>query len=166
MAAYPPRTWGLGLGPRTPTKLFLHASPTAGCLSRWNCVGPSLCPLCHCLAPLTARHCPTGYETTSHWGTRWPSGRNASVSCCWVSSAPMWPSLRMPCECAHRPALPPQTLPPHSIHLASHLAENHHSRFPLLPAKLRVTLPHSEEPWGRPSPCPLALSLTCCGMRT
>lgn len=149
-------TWVLGpSNGRAPLSLpFLHASsPSADCLSRWNCGVPSLCLLCHYLAPPTVRHYPTGYETTFHWGTHWPSGKNASVSYCWVFSAPMWPSLRMPCACVHLPAPLPQILPPHRIHLASHLAENHHSHLTRLPAKLQVVLPHYEEPRGETRSC-------------
>lgn len=91
--------------------------------SRWSCVVPSRCPLCHCPVLPTVRHCPAGCATTSHLGMRWPSGRSASVSCCSVSSAPMWPSHPMPCACAPLPAPPPQTPCPRSTHRACLLAE-------------------------------------------
>jgi hypothetical protein len=129
-----------------PTKPSLGASLPAGCRSKWSCVELSRCPLCHCPVLLTAKHCPVGYATTSRWGTRWPSGRSASGSCCWASSAPTWPSRQMPCACADPLAPSPQSLHPRSIHPACPLAERLYS-YSSFPSQTLSCLPQESGPW-------------------
>lgn len=66
--------------------------------SRRSCAVLGPCPPCRWPAP-TATRCHAGCARTFPWGTRWPSGRSASGSCCSASSAPTWPSRPTRCAC-------------------------------------------------------------------